>query len=100
MGTPNRETVGQRGAVARPQPLWSYRRLVMTTKPINVTEALVKPNSANAGRNTTAAVADCALLPRRCDPAIGFRELSREGWQDVVDGNTHSVDDLWQRLDA
>jgi hypothetical protein len=23
-----------------------------------------------------------------------------EGWQDVVDGKTHPVDDLWRRLDT
>ena len=27
-------------------------------------------------------------------------ESFREGWQDVIDGNTHPVDDLWKRLDS
>ena len=71
----------------------------MTTKPINVTEALVN---------------EIQQMPEEYRPLLlrivrSFREgvtlpsvseSFREGWQDVVDGNTHSVDDLWQRLDA
>jgi hypothetical protein len=31
---------------------------------------------------------------------LSAEESFRQGWQDVMNGNTHPVDDLWQRLDA
>ena len=71
----------------------------MAMKPINVTEALV-----NEIQQTPEEYRPLLLrIVRSFREGVTLPSASEsfcEGWQDVVDGNTHPVDDLWQRLDA
>ena len=71
----------------------------MSGKPLNVTESLVN---------------EIQQTPEEYRPLLlrivrSFREgvtlpsaedSFHQGWQDVINGNTRPVDELWQRLDA
>ena len=71
----------------------------MSMKPMNVTEALV-----NEIQQTPEEYRPLLLqIVRSFREGVTLPSASesfREGWQDVVNGNSHPVDDLWQRLDT